>query len=402
MLRVSTMFWKEKTFILLAIIGTIPWIISFILSYHYPPTIEALLSGMAVISAAFLLSWGAETAEKDLPRSLSLAIVALIAVLPEYAVDMYFTWMAGKAGGEYIHYAAANMTGANRLLLGIGWSLVAIVAMLKLRKREIELDEGIRLEFFVLLIASIYCFIIPLKGEISLIDTLILVSMFLLYIYSATKAEREEFEAVGVPAYLCCFPTRKRRISVIFLLLFSGSVILISVEAFAEGLVASARVFGIDEFLMVQWIAPLASEAPEFIVAVYFVRKLRTTASFNTLISSKVNQWTLLVGCLALIYSISLASPSALPLDERQREEFLLTAAQSLLGVAVIINLRFSIFEALALLGLFLAQFVYQSVEMRYLLSFIYIAIAVPALYVHRREIVKSYFFVLELLRNKR
>jgi cation:H+ antiporter len=397
-----TMFLKERTLILLAVLGTLPWIISFVFSTHYSAPFEAFLSGMAVISAAFLLSWGAETAEKDLPRSLSLAIVALIAVLPEYAVDMYFTWMAGKMGGEYIHYAAANMTGANRLLLGIGWSIVAIFAMWKLRKREIELDEGIRLEFFALLLASLYCFLIPIKGDISLLDTAILVSIFLLYIYSATKAEREEFTAVGVPAYLCCLSVRRRRGSVILMLLFSAFVILISVEAFAEGLVNSARIFGVDEFLMVQWIAPLASEAPEFIVAIYFVRKLRTTASFNTLVSSKVNQWTLLVGCLALIYSISLASPSALPLDDRQKEEFLLTAAQSLLGVAVIINLRFNIFEALALLGLFLAQFIYQTVETRYLLSFIYILIAVPVLFIHWREIFKSYRFVLLLLRGKR
>jgi cation:H+ antiporter len=396
------MFLKERTLILLAVLGTLPWIISFVFSTHYSAPVEAFLSGMAVISAAFLLSWGAETAEKDLPRSLSLAIVALIAVLPEYAVDMYFTWMAGKMGGEYIHYAAANMTGANRLLLGIGWSIVAIFAMWKLRKREIELDEGIRLEFFALLLASLYCFLIPIKGDISLLDTAILGSIFLLYIYSATKAEREEFIAVGVPAYLCRLSVRRRRGSVILMLLFSAFVILISVEAFAEGLVNSARIFGVDEFLMVQWIAPLASEAPEFIVAIYFVRKLRTTASFNTLVSSKVNQWTLLVGCLALIYSISLASPSALPLDDRQKEEFLLTAAQSLLGVAVIINLRFNIFEALALLGLFLAQFIYQTVETRYLLSFIYILIAVPVLFIHWREIFKSYRFVLLLLRGKR
>jgi len=397
-----TMFLKERTLILLAVLGTLPWIISFVFSTHYSAPVEAFLSGMAVISAAFLLSWGAETAEKDLPRSLSLAIVALIAVLPEYAVDMYFTWMAGKMGGEYIHYAAANMTGANRLLLGIGWSIVAIFAMWKLKKREIELDEGIRLEFFALLLASLYCFLIPIKGDISLLDTAILGSIFLLYIYSATKAEREEFIAVGVPAYLCRLSVRRRRGSVILMLLFSAFVILISVEAFAEGLVNSARIFGVDEFLMVQWIAPLASEAPEFIVAIYFVRKLRTTASFNTLVSSKVNQWTLLVGCLALIYSISLASPSTLPLDDRQKEEFLLTAAQSLLGVAVIINLRFNIFEALALLGLFLAQFIYQTVETRYLLSFIYILIAVPVLFIHWREIFKSYRFVLLLLRGKR
>ncbi|MCS7118449.1 MAG: sodium:calcium antiporter [Archaeoglobaceae archaeon] len=395
------MFLKEKIFIGITIFATIPWILSFLLSIHYPPHLEALIAGTAVVSAAFILSWAAETAEKDLPRSLSLAVVALLAVLPEYAVDIYFTWMAGKVGGEYVHYAAANMTGANRLLLGIGWSTVAIFAITRIRKREIVLDEGIRLEFFVLLVASLYCFLIPLKGNISLIDTGVLLAIYILYLYTATKAHREEFEPHGVPAYLCCFPTRRRRASVIFLFIFSAFVILISVESFAEGLIGTAKKFEIDEFLMVQWIAPLASESPEFIVAIYFIKRFRTTASFNTLVSSKVNQWTLLVGCLALIYSISLGHPNSLPLDERQKEEFLLTAAQSLLGVAIIINLRFNLFEALLLLALFMAQFFYQSVEMRYILSFAYLIIAVPPLIAHRSEIVKSYIYVIKLLNRR-
>ncbi|MEM4473186.1 MAG: sodium:calcium antiporter [Archaeoglobaceae archaeon] len=394
------MFLKEKIFIGVTLLATFPWILSLLLNFHHSPHIQALISGIAVVSAAFLLSWAAETAEKDLPRSLSLAVVALLAVLPEYAVDLYFTWMAGKVGGEYIHYAAANMTGANRLLLGIGWSFIAIFAALKFRKRELVLDEGIRLEFFILLVASIYCFLIPLKSEISILDSFVLLLIYICYIYIATKAHREEFEPVGVPAYLCCFSATKRRFSVALLFLFSAFIILISVEAFAEGLVKTAENFGIDKFLMVQWIAPLASESPEFIVAIYFIRRFRTTASFNTLVSSKVNQWTLLVGCLAIVYSISLGHLSSLPLDDRQREEFLLTAAQSLLGVAIIINLRFSIFEALTLLILFLAQFFYQSVEMRYILSFVYVLLAIPQLIAHRGEIIRSYYYVLGLLRR--
>lgn len=394
------MFLKEKICILLALFMSFPWLISFLISAHHPPHLEAFLAGIAVVSAAFLLSWAAETAEKDLPRSLSLAIVALLAVLPEYAVDLYFAWMAGKVGGEYVHYAAANMTGANRLLLGVGWSVVAIFAMIRLRKKEVVLDEGIRLELFILLVASLYCFSIPPRGEISIFDTFFLLLIYLLYLYIATKAHREEFEAVGVPAYLCCLPTKKRRASVVALFLFSAFLILISVEAFAEGLIGTAKLFGLDEFLMVQWIAPIASEAPEFIVAIYFIRRFRTTASFNTLVSSKVNQWTLLVGCLAIVYSLALGSPSSLPLDDRQREEFLLTASQSLMGVAIIMNLRFSIFEALALLSLFLLQFVYQSVEMRYLLSLLYLIIAIPMIVAHRHEIRKNFDYVLKLLNS--
>jgi hypothetical protein len=58
-------------------------------------------------------SWASELAQLDMPQALALAFLALVAVLPEYAVDMYFAWMAGK-DPQYTAYATANMTGANR------------------------------------------------------------------------------------------------------------------------------------------------------------------------------------------------------------------------------------------------------------------------------------------------
>ena len=386
---------KEKVLIILAILFTLPWLFLYTLNVHLPPYMTAFFSGIAVISSAFIISWCAETLEIDIPRSLSLALVAFLAVLPEYAVDTYFAWMAGKVGGDYIHYATANMTGANRLLLGIGWSVVALTAMVKFWKREVELDEGIRLETFILLLATIYSFTIPLKGKIHPIDSLILLSLFILYIYLATKAYREEFELEGVPKYLASF--QRRRIITAALLIFSTSVIFVSVEAFAEGLIETAKNFGLEEFLMVQWIAPLASESPEFVVAIYLVRRMRITAGMNALISSKVNQWTLLIGSLPLIYSIALGFLSPLPLDARQREEILLTSAQSLFGLAIISNLRISLWESLALLALFLAQFVYESIETRYILSAIYIILSVPIIIKERKNIMKS----LKYLRYK-
>mgnify|MGYP003335434889 CR=1 FL=1 len=56
-------------------------------------------------------------------------------------------------------------------------------------------------------------------------------------------------------------------------------VILLCAEPFAESLVASGSELGIDQFLLVQWLAPLASEAPEFIVAIlfFFLRQAQGT-----------------------------------------------------------------------------------------------------------------------------
>jgi cation:H+ antiporter len=70
-----------------------------------------------------------------------------------------------------------------------------------------------------------------------------------------------------------------------------------------------------------------------------------------------VNQWTLLIGCLPIAYAISSGTIDPLPTDTRQTEEVLLTAAQSLLAVILLINLRMSLWESGVLFVLFLAQF---------------------------------------------
>ena len=115
---------------------------------------------------------------------------------------------------------------------------------------------------------------------------------------------------------------------------------------------------GISTFLLVQWLAPLASEAPELIVAGMFAWRLNTSAGFGTLLSSKVNQWTLLVGSLPIVFAISAGVLHGLPLDSLQREELFLTAAQSVFAVAVLVNRSISVREALALFFLFIGQFI--------------------------------------------
>jgi cation:H+ antiporter len=112
----------------------------------------------------------------------------------------------------------------------------------------------------------------------------------------------------------------------------------------------------------VQWLAPLASEAPELLVAGLYAWRLNTSTGLSTLVSSKVNQWTLLVGTLPLVFALASESLHGLPVEPRQREELLLTAAQSVFAVATLSSLSMSTREALALFVLFWAQFVLGAV----------------------------------------
>jgi len=127
--------------------------------------------------------------------------------------------------------------------------------------------------------------------------------------------------------------------------------------------VASGKVFGINEFLLVQWLAPIASEAPEFIVAIMFVLRGQAAVAMGSLLSSKLNQWTLLVGMIPGVYGLAsggFAHP--LPLGPYQLHELFLTAAQSLLGVALLASLSLGPGAAMLLFCMFAGQLVGQQV----------------------------------------
>jgi cation:H+ antiporter len=361
------------------LMALLPWP-AFLVRLHVFSTAhvaETVLYGLAIVSAAFLLTWSAEAAERDIPRTLALAGLALIAVLPEYAVDVLFAWKAGD-DPSYAAFATANMTGGNRLLVGVGWTLIVGIFAWRTKQNILKLAEIHRNEVGILGIATVYSFIIPLRGGITLFDAAFLVALFGVYVYLASRGEvEEESSLIGPAETIANLPTMQRRATVLGMFVYAGVTILAVAEPFAEGLIETGTQFGIDEFQLVQWVAPLASEFPEFLVAALLAWRMRADAALAALVSSKVNQWTLLIGCLPIAFAVSSGSLNPLPTDQRQVEEVFLTAAQSLLAVILLINLRMSLWEAGVLLVLFLAQFLTpQSIVPRNAFSAMYLIFA--------------------------
>jgi cation:H+ antiporter len=336
------------------------------------PPLEALVFGLAVVGAAFLLSWAAELASLEISAGLAISVLALVAVLPEYAVDFVFAWRGGNTVQETgtcvdgdqnpCSLALANMTGANRLLIGIGWPLVVLLAWFRFRAQGrpgggVRLPRSSAVEVAYLALATLYSLTLPLKRTVTLVDLVVLVAIFVAYTVRIAKAPPEEPNLVGPSAWLATLPPRRRRATYLSFFVFAAGVILLSAERFADGLVQTGEEFGISPFFLVQWVAPLASEAPELLVAGLYAWHLNTTNGLGTLVSSKVNQWTLLVGTLPLVFAVASGTATGLPVGPAQREELLLTAAQSLFAVALLVNLYLSAREAAALVGLFLLQF---------------------------------------------
>jgi cation:H+ antiporter len=347
---------------------------------------DTFLYGLTIIAAAFLLTWGAEAAQVDVSAALAVAFVGLIAVLPEYSVDLAFAWKAGQ-DPLYEPYAVANMTGANRLLVGAAWPLIFFLFWLRARRGGFLLERSHSIEILVLAVATIYSFILPFKGSITVFDTVLLTGLFVFYIYLIAKAPKEEPHLIGPAETLGVLPRKQRRIALVSIFIFAAIAVLATAEPFAEGLIHTGVDLGVDEFLLVQWLAPFASEAPEFLVAGILAFRGHIGSAMGALISSKINQWTLLIGGLPVVYALSKGELVGLPLDGRQVHEVFLTAAQSAFAVAILANLNFRWWEAAGLFILFAVQFAIPSDDVRLVISTIYCVLAVVILVVRYQTI---------------
>lgn len=391
-----------------------------------PPPLAAAVFGAGIVGAAFVLAWAAEAAQVDISAGLALAVLAVLTVLPEYAVDFVFTYQAGQVyqqngacvpnagGADPCSLALANMTGANRVLVGVGWPLVVLVATwAALRHRraggapdddtrigEVRLAPTMSTAVTFLGIATLYSLTLPLRTTLTLIDAGVLVTIFVMYAWRLSKAPPEEPELLGVSAWVGEASRRRRRVLVAVFFVVGALVILAVAEHFSTALVATGQQLGIDQFLLVQWVAPLASEAPELIVACLYAWRLAASNSLGTLLSSKVNQWTLLVGTIPVVFALSAATTDGLPIDSNQRLELLLTGAQSLYAVALLVNLDLTVSGAVTLLSLFGIQFlvsitappsVHQVVVV--VLSAVYLLLALGQLIRRRRR-------TLQVIRN--
>ncbi|GAA3013994.1 sodium:proton exchanger [Actinokineospora diospyrosa] len=363
---------------------TAPGVYLGVTGTHLSPPLAALLFGVAVVGAAFVLSWVAEAVQVDISPGLAITVLALIAVLPEYAVDFVFAYEGGHAFAEHgpacvppgstdessCGLALANMTGANRILVGVGWAAVVLLAAWRIRRNgqdkprkagvTLERTDAVPLAF--LGVATLYSLTLPLRHSITLIDAIVLVGIFILYAVRVAKAPPGDPDLEGVAKVLGEQPKVRRRLACAGLFAFAAAVILLVAENFAHALVETGTQVGISQFFLVQWLAPLASEAPELLVACLYAWRLKTTDALATLVSSKVNQWTLLVGTLPIVFAVASGSTSGLPIDAAQREELLLTAAQSLFAVSLLLSLTITVRGALVLFGLFVAQFVLAGV----------------------------------------
>ena len=360
----------------------VPGVVARFSGMNVDPVVAAAVFGVGIVAGAFLLSWAAEVAKLDVSASLAIAVLAFIAVLPEYAIEAVLAWDAGSsfdsatgAVTEETSRVAANVTGSNRLLIGLGWSVVILIYWLK-RRHPLDMRGEMGIEISMLAIATAVTLLIFFLGMVHILLAAGLIVIYLVYLWLSSTREVEKPHLIGAAALIGSLPVRWRRTMVVFLFLFAAGVILVAAEPFVESLIETGESFGIDEFILIQWIAPLASESPEIIVAVLFALRANPVDGLTVLISSGIGQFTLLVGSMAVIFSLSTGEILSFPLDDRQAVEFLLTTAVSAAALMLVAKRVISWNAGAILLALFLAHLFFSMSDERLMFTFLYFGVA--------------------------
>jgi cation:H+ antiporter len=354
---------------------TLPGLLLRMSGIHAPPPFALLAFGGAVMAAAFMLASAAEAAEIDVPPGIAVAGVALIAVLPEYVIEIYFAFTG------QIEFVSASLTGSTRLLLGlaVGMPAVASVVLARRGKKHIEfvdIDPRHRVDLAVIAAASLYAPLVVVRGHLAWQDAVVLIGLYVIYLRRVSSGEPEPPHLVGVAKSLGELPKESRRKWVVGIMAYSAGVVLMTAEPFAHSVLIAGTMVGVSPYLLVQWLVPLATEMPEIVIAFVLIQHDRAAQGVAVLLSSAVSQWTLALGTLPLAFAAG-AGQGPLPLLGREQIELLLTMSQGLFAVAVLVTLRLRRRDASLMLLLFALQVAIPTVLVRVVLTLVYLTLAV-------------------------
>jgi cation:H+ antiporter len=326
----------------------------------------ALWTTPCILLASVLIAWGAEAAQFFVAQGFALAMLAWLQTLPEFAVEAVLAWHQER------ELLLANLTGALRLLVGFAWPVIYLTAAYFHRKRtgkplrSISLHSQHSVEVVGLIVPLAYALFIWWKRDLHVYDGIVLTFVYAAYLFLLTKLPPEEHEAIDdlevVPRTIAKARPLARTLAIFGCFAAGGTLIYFTAEPFLGSLIAVATAVGIPTFIVIQWLAPVISEFPELASTFYFARQEdKAPMALMNIVSSNINQWTLLIAMLPIVYSLGGGALSSIPLDPEQESELLLTIAQGVVALVFLLNMKLEWWEATLLLVLYLGQAVFAN-----------------------------------------
>jgi len=246
----------------------------------------------------------------------------------------------------------------------------------------------------------LYISVIAWKGSLTIYDGALLILLYTAYMVILSRMPPEDPESVedleAIPRRIVTSP-RGWRIAIITGLFLSGGILIyVAAEPFLASLLALSVAVGIPAFVFIQWVAPVVSEFPEMASTFYWARSVeRAPMALMNMVSSNINQWTLLTAMLPIVFSIGIGGATPILFDQEQRVELLMTLGQALVGMMFLMSMRLTWYEAAIMFVFFWIPFVHPSwAKPVTILYFVWAGVELVRMLAGRRRLLAPGHFV--------
>ncbi|MCH8061415.1 MAG: hypothetical protein IH861_02815 [Chloroflexi bacterium] len=346
-----------------ALIFSLPGLLVGFKVIFLAPGMTVLATAAAIIAVQSLLG-AALWSSKSRSGILIVALAIAIAILPEYSIDAFLSWLGGSPNSQgHPEYTLAPVLGGSRMLLGVAWPLL-MGALLLNRRGGGGNSRGVPgFELSILLLATLYLFTIYFKGHLWLMDAPVLLMLTAFYLWKALSRKEAD---VGRPAEHngtqhedSLRPFERNRVrrfeashtgglplyGALAILLFGAFVLIFVTQPFTQGLYILAGEYGVDRFTLFQGVLPFISKSPLIVLVVMLAWRNRGEFAGSILLNSHFAILALAVALVPLAGLMRGMTPGVsdvILLGDRQRMELLLTASQSLMAIVILAGPKIS------------------------------------------------------------
>jgi len=278
------------------------------------------------------------------------------------------------------------------------------------RLPAIRLEREHAVEIVGLVPPLLYFVVILFKQSFTWVDAVVLLTLYVVYLgvlfRNAPHGADHVADAPAVSRWAYRQPGWRRPLAIAALFGGGGALLYVTAHPFLESMLAVAGLLGVSQFVLVQWVAPFLSEFPEKVSAFYWARRVtRAPMALMNMVSSNINQWTVLAAMIPLVYGYSSLRHHGVWLDFHfdgpQRLEILLTLLQSGLAMMVLANMEFDWRDATVLFVLWLVQFLRPNLRAAVAIAYgVWMVILAIEFVVGRKALLAPRYF-WEIIRQK-
>ncbi len=258
-------------------------------------TLLLILGISGLLIGAELVTRGALNIGKHYKISnliLGLTILSFGSDLPELFINIQGAF--NRLGGtETSGIIVGDVIGSNFGQIGLTMGIVGLFAVLKLTKKQIYRDG------LVLITSTVLLFLVSFNGDITRIEGLILIIIYIFYVISLYREEKVKERVILPPKLHILWST----LSLLggFALLYGASNLTL------DNAVALSEKFNLSQSLIGVLLLGLGTSLPELAISITAIRKKAGEIAVGNLIGSNIFDTLIPIGAAAVIAELKIS-----------------------------------------------------------------------------------------------